>query len=302
MNLAADKMKHTAPILFIISVLLVASPWARAQLTDDQANLFLQQCKAGDAQSIETVRKNAAKEDVVAQFFMGVMYDSGRCIPKDYAEAVKWFRKAADQGYARAQNNLGVMYVNGRGVPQDDAEAEKWYRMAAEQGYAGAQLNLGILYANGRSLVSDLSREAHSGVMSTGNRSVPQDYVEAAKWYRRAAEQRDAGAQFNLGVAYATGRGVPKDDSEAAYWYRKAAEQGNAGAQFNLGARYANGRGVPQDDVQAYKWWTLAKAISSPGSNVYESANKNMELLANKMPAAQIARAQQEAAAWTAGH
>ena len=32
-------------------------------------------------------------------------------------------------------------------------------------------------------------------------------------------------AQFNLGVAYYTGQGVPQDYTEAVKWYRKAAEQ-----------------------------------------------------------------------------
>ena len=33
------------------------------------------------------------------------------------------------------------MYQNGRGVPQDGAEAAKWFRLAAEQGDAEAQHN-----------------------------------------------------------------------------------------------------------------------------------------------------------------
>ncbi len=41
------------------------------------------------------------------------------------------------------------MYENGRGVAQDYAEAARWYRKAAEQGDAGAQHNLGLLYAKG---------------------------------------------------------------------------------------------------------------------------------------------------------
>ena len=35
------------------------------------------------------------------------------------------------------------MYDHGRGVPEDDAEALKWYRMAAEQGNAPAQFSWG---------------------------------------------------------------------------------------------------------------------------------------------------------------
>ena len=50
---------------------------------------------------------------------------------------------------------------------------------------------------------------------------------------------------------YNNGEGVPEDDGQAAFWYRKAAEQGDAKAQYNLGVMYDNGRGVPEDDGQA---------------------------------------------------
>ena len=40
-------------------------------------------------------------------------------------------------------------------------------------------------------------------------------------------------------------------------WYRLAAEQGNARAQYNLGAMYDNGKGVPQDYVRARMWYNI---------------------------------------------
>ena len=63
---------------------------------------------------------------------------------------------------------------------------------------------------------------------------VPKDEVEAVKWFRKAAEQGDARAQFHLGFAYSNGQGVTKDDAEAIKWFRKAAEQGDAEAQEAL--------------------------------------------------------------------
>ena len=53
---------------------------------------------------------------------------------------------------------------------------------------------------------------------------------------------------------YDQGQGVPQDDEQAASWFRKAAEQGVAEAQYNLGKMYDEGRGVPQDDKQAVFW------------------------------------------------
>jgi hypothetical protein len=39
------------------------------------------------------------------------------------------------------------------------------------------------------------------------------------------AEEGDAESQFRLGVMYETGQGVPQDYAEAVRWYRKAAQQ-----------------------------------------------------------------------------
>ena len=56
---------------------------------------------------------------------------------------------------------------------------------------------------------------------------VPQDYAEAVKWYRLAAEQGDADAQGNLGVMYGTGKGVLQDNVLAHMWYNLGAANGN---------------------------------------------------------------------------
>ena len=54
-----------------------------------------------------------------------------------------------------------------------------------------------------------------------------------ASW-QRAALEGNAGAQYNLAVLYSKGQGLlRKSFEEAARWYRKAADQGNFNAQLN---------------------------------------------------------------------
>ena len=89
-------------------------------------------------------------------------------------------------------------------------------------------------------------------------RGVAQDYVEAARLYRLAAEQGHADAQYNLGCLFKNGQGVAQDDVEAMRWYRLAAEQGLAKAQVLLGLGFNYGRGVKQDYVEAARWFRLA--------------------------------------------
>jgi TPR repeat protein len=87
---------------------------------------------------------------------------------------------------------------------------------------------------------------------------VAEDKVEAAKWYRLAADQGHAAAQFNVGCCYGNVVGVAEDEVEALKWYRVAADQGHAAAQFNVGCCYDSSKGVAEDKVEALKWYRLA--------------------------------------------
>lgn len=81
-----------------------------------------------------------------------------------------------------------------------------------------------------------------------------QNYAEAAKWYRKAAEQGDQLAQYNLGIMYSQGQGVTTDINQAATWYLKSAQNGYSAAQYNLGSIcYAN-----KDFTEALKWFHKA--------------------------------------------
>jgi hypothetical protein len=132
--------------------------------------------------------------------------------------------------------------------------------------------------------------------MHLGGPGVPQDYAEAVRWCRKAAEQGHPGAQFQLGVMYEMGLGVTQDWAEAVRWYRKAAEQGDAHAQFDLGVMYAHGEGVPQDYVQAHMWVSLAASRAS-GDDQRKFAHER-DFLAEKMTPQQVAEAQRLAREW----
>ena len=71
------------------------------------------------ALDIEEVRAFAEEGVAAAQHFLGSMYFDGDGVPRNEAEAARWYRLAAEQGYSEAQSALGVMYLNGRGVPED---------------------------------------------------------------------------------------------------------------------------------------------------------------------------------------
>ena len=119
-----------------------------------------------------------------------------------------------------------------------------------------------------------------------------QDYTQAAKWFRLAAEQGNVDAQYNLGTMYSNGQGVPQDYAQAVKWLRLAAEQGDASAQNSLGLMYGKGEGVPEDYVQAHKWFNLAAAQGNANGAT------NRDITAKLMTPQQIERAQALARNW----
>jgi TPR repeat protein len=116
---------------------------------------------------------------------------------------------------------------------------------------------------------------------------VLQDYEEAVKWYRLAAEQGDAGAQYQLALSYDKGHGVPQDYKEAVKWYRLAAKQELAVAQHNLGVSYAKGEGVIQNDVFGYMWLNIAATAG------YKASAEDRSKLSARMTASDLSKARQ---------
>ena len=154
-------------------------------------------------------------------------------------------------------------------LPAKGTDAYGYYEKAIT-GDAAAQASLGYEYDKQKDYASAVywyRKAAEQGYayaqynlgdfFYTGN-GVTKDYDEAVKWWRKAAEQGYAPAQYNLGYCYYNGNGVTKDYAEAVKCYQKAAEQGFANAQCNLGVCYDKGTGVTQDYAEAVKWYRKA--------------------------------------------
>jgi hypothetical protein len=179
---------------------------------------------------VEEIKQRAAKGDADAQNKLGSAYFNSDGLPKDPAEAVKWWKKSAEQGNAAAQCNLGMAYYWGDGVTKNKELAKMWYQKSADQGDSRGQYGLGTCY-----LYSD-----------EGN-----NRLDAINWYLKSANKDYAPAQYALGELYT-------NEVEAAKWYLKAAQQGEASAQYKIGLAYMSGKGVPKDIVDSYAYLYLA--------------------------------------------
>ena len=110
------------------------------------------------------------------------------------------------------------------------------------------------------------------------------------------AEQGVAAAQSYLGFMFETGRGVPQNYTEAAMWYRRAAEQGDSLAQYSLGLLYDKGFGVPRDVIEASKWLNLSAAAAPRGAR--EARVRIRDAVTTKMTRGELAQARLRALEW----
>jgi TPR repeat protein len=96
---------------------------------------------------------------------------------------------------------------------------------------------------------------------------------------------------------YDEGLGVARNDNEAVKWYRRAADQGFADAQYNLALMYETGEGVAVNQVYAYMWFDIAAKTYPVGAD-RDDAIEGRNDIAGKMTPKQIAKAKQMAARW----
>jgi uncharacterized protein len=123
-----------------------------------------------------------------------------------------------------------------------------------------------------------------------------QDYQTAARLLLPLAQHGNPQAQTYVGFMFQNGRGLPQNYVAAADWYRRASEQGIPVAQFNLGLMYDKGHGVPQDYVLAYKWLNVATARATPAEREYWVRIR--DAIATKLSLIQRTAAQDLASEW----
>lgn len=99
------------------------------------------------------------------------------------------------------------------------------------------------------------------GLLYQDGLGVRTDAVEAARWFRLAAERDDPQGMYNFAMAFLRGRGVSEDRSAAIRWLEKAAARNHSGALYNLGLLAIDGE--IQDFSRARTMFSRAMDLSN---------------------------------------
>ena len=208
--------------------------------------------------TITELKARAATNDAACCFELAWRYKRSRplgrpeedlSVPKDIAEARRWFQKAYDlslpaakNGDNKAQEMVGRICLEGFDTNRM-AEGVMWRRKAADGGNIHAQVDMGVALLNRK---WGLERNEEEGV----------------RLLTAAAERRHRLAVSGLVQYYSR----KEDYKNAAKWLHMLADFGERDAQSQLGRWYAKGVAVPKDNVEAYKWLALAAVPRYPAN------------------------------------
>ncbi len=140
--------------------------------------------------------------------------------------------------------------------------------MLAAQGPGVSSSSLLDTVSRGQDRPMRLKDEIRLGGDYLVGRGVAADPVQAAYWYRRAADDGDPDAQTEIGYFYLTGLGVKPDPAVAARWFERAMGAGSQKAKLNLAVLYLKGMGVSRDPGFGLE---LLRQVAHDGSAVAES-------------------------------
>lgn len=135
-----------------------------------QSNHYTQAKKALDSL--------AKKGNIEGYQMLGVMYEHGLGVEKDYSLAMKWYLKGHESGNIDSTYNVGMFYIFGRGVEKSQAKGVEHLTLAAKKGHQKAIHNLGYAYEKGY--------------------GVEKNIVKAIFWYKKGSDESSKKALVRL--------------------------------------------------------------------------------------------------------
>jgi len=167
------------------------------------------------SQAIKWMTLAADQGNGKAQTNLGWMYETGKGVPRDTQKALSLYHLASDQGLAKAQEKLNLLLnKNKEDLRESSNNSEQFISLKEKH----PELN-------------EIQSEKSNEIAKTNETDLKTEQEQPSLTSTKKAE---AQIHFGLGVRFENGEGVPQDYNEAIRWYRLAAEQGHGKAQEKL--------------------------------------------------------------------
>jgi TPR repeat protein len=177
------------------------------------------------------------------------------------AEQIAALQDAAAAGDPMAQWQLGLMYESGEGVAQDKAKAFGYFAQIADQHADAAPRGVEAdIVAHSFVKIGEYYKDGlpEAGVAKDEDYSIKL-LMHAASYFG------DPDAQYRLGEAYLDKNELGDNPVQGARWFSLAAKKGHVGAQAKLGDILFNGdsAGLKANRVEGLMWLTVASRMSA---------------------------------------
>jgi len=129
------------------------------------------------AEAIDLFTASSKAGNPEAMVSLGVLFEAGTHVPRDYSAARLWLEKAAHAGSVEGMCRFGMLLARGGDRESPNYKrAEHWIRMAANKGHAEAMYQMGRLFTR------------------------RHDLQNARRWYEQAAARGHVDANYELRI------------------------------------------------------------------------------------------------------
>jgi clan AA aspartic protease (TIGR02281 family) len=177
----------------------------REEIVNTSANHEKTQDEITYKSPLDLLRSQAERGDINAQNLLGVHFERGDGVVKDYYYAFQWYEKAAIGGSPIAQNNLAELYYLGKGVQINYKKAMEWYAKSADQNYAPAMVAIGYWWLNGGRGESDykialdwFNKAKHTGPGANADLAILRAETMIADIHNKAPESKQVGIRVPI--------------------------------------------------------------------------------------------------------
>lgn len=277
-----DKVGDVFSVKSLDEILKVPRKKEDSELEAKAYKYYLMAAEAGDAESMTEVARRIYDGIGTERNWQGEEYkmwyrrgaEAGdpaamrvtAFISEDEKEKFKWFKLSAelDKTGLNKQDSIkqtAINYACGRGTEKDIAKAEEWLAKLDKDDENSARMEISQI--TGESSWMEQAAESSPMAMVRMAEDFVQknDFVNALKWYKKAARTNKKAEQNSWAVAamsiigdiYYIGDGIDQSYAEAFKWYRRAAELGYNMAKIKMTLMMYRGLGTKQDLPQAFK-------------------------------------------------
>lgn len=243
------KQRRTVGLIAVIILLLTAMT---LQAEEEERDPGVAAMQRGDYDQAEKIfLALAAQDNAVAKYNLALLYGNKSTGKLDIELALQWLERSAESGFSQAQFLMGKAYEDGEVVSKDIKKAIYWFQKAGEQNHNQALSRLHFWwnaahdyfgyenYSRALLVFEAFAQYKVAGDLWVGHTNYKlENWGEAAKSFKVAAEYGETGAMYMLGSMSRDGRGMTKNREQAMSWYLKAAEQGHSSAQQELARMY----------------------------------------------------------------